>query len=100
MVEHGRADQVVLVTRLHDLDDLVTNNDVAAMAGVVHSAPPNWRVRWDFPEPLLYLANGMVPVWSRVEVLKWLIENEKVVISSDGEVVPTPWGRGRRKKHA
>jgi hypothetical protein len=56
----------------HDLDDLASASDIAAVLGVVPSAITNWRRRsLGFPEPLVVVANGTTPLFSAKAVGEW-----------------------------
>lgn len=54
------------------LSDLVAGADIADMLGVTDQAVCNWQRRHpDYPEPVLRVARGNMPLWSRLAVLTW-----------------------------
>ena len=56
-----------------DPQDLVVTKDIAEMVGVGANAVSNWRHRYpDFPAPVIELAGGEIPVYSRKAVAAWL----------------------------
>jgi hypothetical protein len=61
------------------LEDLIATKDVAELAGTTSAAVSNWRNRWpDFPAPLVTLAAGEVPIYSRRAVAAWLFATHRI----------------------
>lgn len=57
---------------MFELDDLVANIDIADMLGVRSSAVANWTLRHpDFPDPVLRVARGAIPLYNRDEIVEW-----------------------------
>lgn len=55
-----------------DLDDLVATSDLAEHFYVGKPAISNWIARYpDFPRPLVTVAGGHTPLFSRKAVLDW-----------------------------
>lgn len=55
-----------------DLDDLVAASDIAEMCGATKPGVSNWVKRYpDFPRPLVTVARGTSPLFSRRAVLDW-----------------------------
>lgn len=60
------------MSRLWDLDDLVTVSDLAAEFGVGRAAVCNWAVRYDdFPEALTTVSCGYAALYSLRAVCTW-----------------------------
>lgn len=54
------------------LAELVANADIADILGVTRSAVSNWYVRDQrFPEPVVRVSNGAIPLWLRPEIETW-----------------------------
>jgi hypothetical protein len=55
-----------------DPRDLVAGVDIADELGVTPGAVGNWRARHeDFPRPVVTVARGTLPIYSRRAVLAW-----------------------------
>jgi len=55
-----------------DLGDLASPADIAEECGVGRPTVSNWPVRYpDFPRPLVTVARGKTPLYSRKAVLDW-----------------------------
>ena len=58
--------------RTPTLTDLVANADIADILGVTRSAVSNWYMRDErFPEPVVRVSNGAVPLWLWPQVEAW-----------------------------
>ena len=76
------------MSQMRNLNDLMAGIDIADMAGVVPSAVANWRIRHDdFPEPIVIIGRGNLPIFSRRQVLLWLFSHNKLKVVN-GELVP------------
>ena len=55
-----------------DLADLASTADIADECGVGMAAVANWATRHpDFPRPLVVVARGKTPIYSRKAVQDW-----------------------------
>jgi hypothetical protein len=64
---------------IHELADLVAGVDIADLLEVSPPAVANWRNRYaDFPQPILIVGRGNLPLFSLVQVLTWAALNDKL----------------------
>jgi hypothetical protein len=67
------------MSRRHDLGDLLAGVDIADMAGVGKACVANWRIRHeDFPQPIVVVGRGNMPIFSHREVLEWLARTDRL----------------------
>lgn len=60
-----------------DLADLVAASDIADLCGATRPAVSNWAARYpDFPRPLVVVARGTAPLYSRRAVIDWYDRRE------------------------
>jgi predicted DNA-binding transcriptional regulator AlpA len=58
--------------RMHDLDDLITLNEMWLLSGMkAKNSVYQWTLSPDFPEPKIRKGRN-VQLWSRAEFVKWL----------------------------
>lgn len=60
-----------------DLADLVAASDIAEFCGASKPTVSNWTARYpDFPQPLVVVARGTAPLYSRRAVIDWYNRRE------------------------
>lgn len=73
---------------LVDTDDLVSNIDIARLAGVSKSAIPNWVARYpDFPKPVASFSNGKFKLYLWTQVKEWLETPHAISYTRPAKVV-------------
>lgn len=58
---------------------LATQTDIADMAGVHKNTVTKWQQRGHLPQPTMRIPQWNMPLYSRKEVLNWLLETGRII---------------------
>ena len=78
-----------------DLARLASLADLADVFGVLDQQATKWRRIEGFPQPILTVARGTVPLWDREEVIDWFAHRPR----ADWRKVPVNQPRVQHRSH-